>query len=58
MTNRERDDFHNRRAFGFVRAAIRELTQVQRLDSVRAKVLRDLYTQEDLLRQMEQGDKR
>lgn len=58
MTNRERDDFHKRRAYGFVRAAIRELTQVQRIDTVRAKVLRELYTLEDYLRQMEQGDDR
>ena len=58
MTNRERDDFHKRRAYGFVRAAIRELTQIQRLDTVRSRVLRELYTIEDLLRQMEQEENR
>ena len=58
MTNRERDAFHARRAYGFVRAAVRELSQISRLDSVRAKVLRELHTIEDLLWQVEPKDER
>lgn len=53
MTNRERDAFHARRAYGFIRAAVRELGQIGRLDGVRAKVLRELHTIEDTLWQVE-----
>ena len=53
MTNRERDAFHARRAYGFIKAAIRELVQVRNLDSVRAKILRDLYLMEDAMWQLE-----
>ena len=53
MTNRERDAFHARRAYGFIKAAIRELVQVRNLDSVRANVLRELYRIEDVMWQIE-----
>ena len=53
MTNRERDDFHARRAYGFIKAAIRELVQVRNLDSIRADILRGLYRIEDVMWQIE-----
>ena len=53
MTNRERDDFHARRAYGFIKAAIKELVQINRLDTVRANVLRELYRIEDVMWQIE-----
>ena len=53
MTNRERDAFHARRAYGFIKAAIKELVQINSLDSVRAKILRELYRIEDDMWQIE-----
>lgn len=53
MTNRERDAFHARRAYGFIKAAIRELVQINSLDNVRAKILRELYQIEDVMWQIE-----
>ena len=53
MTNRERDAFHARRAYGFIKAAIKELVQINRLDTVRANVLRELYRIEDVMWQIE-----
>ena len=53
MTNRERDAFHARRAYGFIKAAIKELVQINSLDSVRAKILRELYRMEDDMWQLE-----
>ena len=53
MTNRERDAFHARRAYGFIKAAIKELVQINSLDSVRAKILRELYRIEDVMWQIE-----
>ena len=53
MTNSERDAFHARRAYGFIKAAIKELVQINRLDTVRANVLRELYRIEDDMWQLE-----
>lgn len=53
MTNRERDAFHARRAYGFIKAAIKELVQINSLDTVRANVLRELYRIEDVMWQIE-----
>lgn len=53
MTNRERDAFHARRAYGFIKAAIKELVQINSLDNVRAKILRELYQIEDVMWQIE-----
>lgn len=53
MTNKERDEFHARRAYGFIRAAIKELVQINRLDGVRANILRELYRIEDVLWQLD-----
>ena len=53
MTNRERDAFHARRAYGFIKAAIKELVQINRLDTVQANVLRELYRIEDVMWQIE-----
>lgn len=58
MTNKENDAFHARRAYGFIRAAIRELIQIRRLDAIRAKVLRELYRIEDILWQVTPDDER
>lgn len=56
MTNRERDAFHARRAYGFIKAAIKELVQINSLDTVRANVLRELYQIEDVMWQLEPKD--
>ena len=53
VTNRERDAFHSRRAYGYVKAAIKELVQINSIDSVRAKILRELYRMEDDMWQLE-----
>lgn len=58
MTNKENDAFHARRAYGFIRAAIRELIQIRRLDAIRAKVLRELYRIEDILWQVTPDNER
>lgn len=55
--SKENDAFHARRAHNYVRAAIRELATIRRMNLVQTSALRQLYSIEDALWQInEQGE--